>query len=270
MKYIGIRGHRGSGKHTIGILLGHTIEVVINKKYNKEEYKILFNDWVKEILENDDITSRETYHVYFDSFADAPITMINMIFDIPIEYLQSNKFRDDIYINLKTFECIESLEAPAPLTTAYQLFEKRYNEIDCENMNEDPLIFKRNLFISLRNLLYYFGVLVVPKFFGLNIWVKSLERNTKNIENFYRNCSQGGYRLFSDVKLIQEVDFIKKHNGVIIRLLRPTNIKNDSLLSNKLDFDNRYDYTIELPNDDLYSLSDQIWNLANNIILKTK
>lgn len=91
-----------------------------------------------------------------------------------------------------------------------------------------------------------------------NIWIKSLERKIINlVENNNNNKLN---IVFTDVRFQNEIDFIKSHNGIIIKVVRP-NIVSDSNHESETNCDNfKFDY--EIIND---STINELNNKINNI-----
>jgi hypothetical protein len=67
-----------------------------------------------------------------------------------------------------------------------------------------------------------------------------------------------------DLKTPAEATFIKQQNGLIVNVVRPGHTKGQSGLE-RLGRDDRIDFTIEVKGD-LYSIKNQIINIAKNII----
>jgi hypothetical protein len=102
----------------------------------------------------------------------------------------------------------------------------------------------------------------MQRFFGVNVWVKSL----KNSAEFYNSIfdEDSSIKLFTDVKTPGEVTYIKNNSGIIIKVTRPGHKKNSKGLD-KLSQDNRFDYEI-IVNGELYSTKDQILEISKKIL----
>ena len=261
-KYIGIRGHRGAGKNTISYLLGHTIEY-FSKYQSWEGFESYWDEILPKIWTDDFLNSANLYNVYFESFADTLKSMVHNLLNIPMDWMYDDFLKDNVWINMKDFSYIKrdnKLDPePYPITTNKELFSKRYNEIDTEIR---PKTFRDDLYISLRDFINYFGF-TMQSFFGLNTWVKSLDRGQADLEKFYASGNKIVYKIFTDVKYPSEVSYIKNNGGSIIKVVRPDNIKSDSDVSNELDFDSRIDYEVT---NDMSILRETICKIAEEII----
>lgn len=257
-KYIGIRGHRGAGKKTISYLLGNAIETILKKTDWDAKWPHLIED-----VESDNFEKNlNLNHVHFDSFADTLFVMIHTLLNIPMDWMTDDFMKDHVYINMKDFSyinCDKLDKTPSPLYTCKELFHERYNEIDTETR---PRTFRTDTFLTLREFIYYFGF-TMQSFFGLNTWVKSLDRNTGLLEKFYAG-DRTIYKIFIDVKYPSEATYIKNNGGIIIKCMRPDNIKEDTPVSTELDYDSRVDYEISYEN--IRDLKDTIYNIANELI----
>ena len=58
------------------------------------------------------------------------------------------------------------------------------------------------------------------RFFGNDVWLKS-----KRVNEEKWNCFIDGWKLFTDVKTKEEINYIKENNGIIIRTIRPLHRK---------------------------------------------
>ena len=111
-KYIGIRGHRGSGKNTISFLLANTIQFLINNKIDdltliedNKLFNVLWRIWCDKIIENEQgaLDEMNTNNVYLDSFGYNPKFLIELLTDIPHEYFNSDYYKDHVIINIYDF-----------------------------------------------------------------------------------------------------------------------------------------------------------------------
>lgn len=257
-KYIGIRGHRGAGKKTISYLLGNAIESIIeNIDWNER-----WDELMDEIMYEDFIYNHNLKNVQFESFADTLFVMIHSLLNIPMEFMTDDYLKDNVFINMRDFsfvKCDKLDSKPTPIINSIDLFNQRYNEIDTEYR---PKTFRDDIYMSLRDFIHYFGY-TMQSFFGLNTWVKSLDRNKSMLEKFYAEHTTI-YKIFIDVKYPSEATYIKNNEGVIVKCLRPDNIKEDTVVSTELDFDNRVDYELDIRN--INELKDVIYNIAKELI----
>ena len=261
MKYIGIRGHRGSGKKSISYLLGNTIEYIINNKdkgLSDVYYNTSYNTWVDQIMSDEDVIYQSNLsQVYFDSFGDTLKLFVNMLTGIDSDLIYNGYYKDHTVVNMKdfTYQVYEEIPADIKLMTKEEL----YNSI---KKDSKPLAFTKNTYIILREFILYFGQEVMQRFFGLNVWVKSLKANKNSMWN-YDDINQ--YKIFTDIKTPSEVTYILDNQGCIVNLSRPSNHKKAKF--DKLSKDGRVDYTIYIGGD-LYELKNQIFEIAKQIIEK--
>ena len=262
MNYIGIRGHRGAGKSSIAWLLANTIDFIKQGNeglLNKEIFDNLYKHWCNQIMLDPNVFNEEgLQYVYLDSFSDSIKTFIQLLLGCPEEYLKEDSYKDTIVINLRDFSCtpIEQLN-DIELVTSNEL----YDSIDKDT---DPQPLMKNTYITLREFILYFGLDVMQRFFGRNVWVKSLRANTEMLDKFYDG--KGMYKVYMDLKTPAEATYIKQQNGLIVNVVRPGHKKGQSGLE-RLGRDDRIDYTIEV-NGELYNTKNDVINIANDIINK--
>lgn len=250
-KYIGIRGHRGAGKNTFSYLLGVTLNYyMLNEKFD-EGYNTEYKKAVDKILElNEDfLETSELSNIYFESFADtAKITLAELI-GIPSYYMYNDWCKDSVFVDLQNFHFLqvkEKIDIPPMLKEAYtarQLY-------DIILSDKNFFLIEKPIYIQLRELIIYYSKYVMQGFFGSNVWVKTLEKNRWEQEKFY-SANKVIYKIYTDCKFSSEVSYIKNNNGIIIRVNRDENIKDDTEFSNELHNDDRVDYHINW-NLDLY------------------
>lgn len=259
MNYIGIRGHRGAGKSSIAWLLANTIDFIQSGHkgfLDKELFAVFYKNWCQKIMEDPNIVNETSFRfVYLDSFSDSIKTFIQLLLGCPSEYLYEDVYKDTIVVNFRDFSCknINEFEE-LTLISANELYES----ID-KDLNAQPIT--KNLYMTLREFILYFGLEVMQRFFGRNVWVKSLRVNSDMLDSFYGN--EKSYKIFMDLKTPAEATYVKQHNGIIVNVVRPGHTKGQSGLE-RLGRDDRIDYTVEV-NGDLYSTMDQIKNIAINI-----
>lgn len=255
MKYVGIRGHRGAGKTTISYLLGNSINYMI--KHNQEPTDELYRIWCDDIIKDEKIIHEcGLDYVYFDSFSDTLKLWVKLLIGCPIDYMYDDYYKDHMIINLKDF--------------SYKVYEElpnmqlhNHNEL-YEIMPKDkaPTTITKNIYISLREFIMYFGVEVMQRFFGANVWVKSLKCSSE----FYNSIfdEHDSFKIFGDVKTPAEVTYIKGLNGVVINVSRP-GFKKKSNGIDKLSQDSRYDYEIVVDKD-LHNTKEQIIEISKRLI----
>lgn len=260
MNYIGIRGHRGAGKNSVSYLLGNTIDhLICNGEKGFEE---CYNAWVDNIMTSEQVLHEcSLQYVYFDAFSDTLKMFIELLLGCKREYLYNDYYKDHTIVNIKDFSYKVYDEIPNNLKILSK--DELYAKMPKESQ---PTTITKNLYITLRDFILYFGMDVMQRYFGLNVWVKSLKSNESTFESMFND--DDCYKVYTDVKTPSEVTYIKDKNGIIIKVVRPSHKKGDKGFD-KLSNDNRYDYTVKV-NGNLYELKDEILNIAKQIINNDK
>ena len=255
-KYIGIRGHRGSGKNTISYLLGQTINFILTStRLTEDQRKIFYNTmythWCEEFIK-DESTNLSSRYVYLDSFGDTPKMLVNMLTNIPVEYIYSDYYKDHCIINIGTFEMdvVESVENQ--LYTSSELIKL---------IQENSMLDLDKVYMTLREFIIYYAT-VTSMFLGRDVWVKSKRADESRLGELDLD-NNDKYIIFTDIKAPTEVTYIKEKNGWIIKLERPNHKKSDKGID-ALDNDHRVDFTINI--DNLFELKEEIYNIAKKII----
>ena len=250
IKYIGIRGHRGSGKNTVAYLLGNVIQYCIDndKDKNTTVEDVLNNNTFNimyriccEHIKNDESSALDemnTPNVYLDSFGDIPRTLLQLITGIPNEYFYSDYYKDHVVVNLKDFSWkVDDNEVNLKsLCSAQTVIEK----VEREGFE------KSTIYLSLREFIVYFAN-VCMKYLGQNVWVKSMKASQINTYDDYYNIGTQ-YRIFRDLKAPSELTYVKDLEGIIIKVDRPK-FKKSRKGVESLDNDNRFDYELTIKED---------------------
>ena len=240
-RYIGIRGHRGSGKSSISYLLALLIQSI---QTGKGTYPESIDDEYKKLVEEicaGDVTNNVGFKdIHLETFSDTPISLIYMIFGIPVEDCYDDWKKDNMFINLRTYEY--TAVRPEKVWDAKEYFELRNDEM---NNEESPHKITNDIWFTLRELISYYGSYVMKYFFGTNVWIKSMVVNENGMENFFTQGEDITWKIYTDVKFTSEVDFIKQRNGIIVNLIRPDKAKKNNNTSTNLKYDTRIDYELK-------------------------
>lgn len=265
MTYIGIRGHRGSGKSSVAWLLSNVLDIICHGNKNiihTESFNNMYKSWCDKIMEDQNIVNDVSFdYVYLESFSDSIKVFIQLLLGCPVDYMYNDKYKDDIIINLRDFSWKLSSDIKNLDSITLVKADELYDMID---KVADPQPIMKNIYITLREFIMYFGLEVMQRFFGRNVWVKSLRATSADYEAFYTaGINVECYKVYMDMKTPAEVTYIKQHNGFVIDVVRPGHKKGKSGLE-RLGKDDRIDYTIEV-NGDLLSIKDDIVRIALDI-----
>lgn len=250
MKNIGIRGHRGAGKESVAYLLACTLDFLSTD--NKQQFDSLYIEAVRKLVDdkNKAFSEANFRNIYLDAFGDAPRAMVQQLLGCEFKYIWDEYWKDHAVVNLKTFDIEEVNELPAGLKTPDDL----------------PLtisVYQDDIKMSLRNFILYFGINVMQKHFGRDVWVKSTAQNDKLNESYIDN-SPDYFRIYTDIKAPTELTYLIDRQAVIINVERKEFKKEGGL--DLLRDDARWDYNIQIMGNDLMSIKEDIWRIANLII----
>lgn len=247
MNYIGITGHRGSGKTSVGYLLGHILDC-IKGNYSKEDIENLYLTWCETIKKNNNaIYDCSLDNVYFDEFGEMPKSFVAQLLSIDMSVLDNDVMKDKMYVNMKDFK-LYAYDKSFKVLTSNELLE--YTKANTPKKWKD-------IYVSLRDFAAYFSVTIMQNVFGTDVWVKTRIQNDLK----YPEADEG-YKIFSDVKSKEEIKYIKNHNGIIIRTSRPSHRKSNAGISNTED--STVDFIINTEGS-LIDLFESIYDIAINI-----
>lgn len=248
MKYIGITGHRGSGKTSTAYLLGNILDC-LKHGHSKEAIKMYYTDWCGKIKNNQNsIYDCALDYIYFDEFGEMPKSFVAQLLSIDMSVLDNDTMKDTMYVNLNDFK-LYSLEDHFCIVDSNWLL-----------LNKTDNCFGEPVYMSLREFVKCFSIDIMQNIFGSNVWLKVLKVNDSKW-----NEPDSGWRVFSDVKTIDEIEYIKNKQGVLIRTKQPSNKKSKKGITN---IENcNPDYIIDTSGE-LIDLFDSIYEIAIDIFEK--
>lgn len=248
MKYIGVTGHRGSGKTSIAYLLGNLLE---NLRWNltKEQCQTQYNRCCKLIQENNNaIYDCGLDYVYFDEFGETPKYMVATLLGIDMSVLDNDTLKDTMYVNLKDFKLYS--------------YEDNFKIITVKDILDNTSKKWKDAYMSLGEFARCFSVDIMQKMFGTDVWLKTRIVN----DTTWPDTTQG-WKIFSDVKTKDEIKYIKDNEGILIETVRLTKKKKNNGISN-IDETCTVDYII-ITEGDLGNLFDKMYNIATDIYEKS-
>ena len=169
--------------------------------------------------------------VFFEAFSDTPKITLAQIVGIPANWTYNDWKKDSVIIDLYDFSYIQAkdkfdlhcLESEVHPWSAKQL--KEFVDTGRVNIN------KNHVYITLRELITYYSKYVMQGYFGQSIWVKSLENCKWETERFYTGRGNTIYKIFTDCKFPTEISYIKNNEGIIVKVNRYSNTKENTDIS---------------------------------------
>ena len=261
-KLVGIRGHRGAGKESVAFLLASTLEFIdyserleiSNHGDYIKHFNIMYNDTVKDLVDNKDKTFAEAdfKYVYLDAFGDAPKAMVQQLLGCDFKYLQEERWKDHAVVDLRTFTLEEVDELPEGLMDPSTMMSYCPSYLNDERS-------KGECKMSLRDFILYFGINVMQKYFGQDVWVKSTAQNDRRNEEYFED----GIRIYMDIKAPTELSYLINKHAVIINVERRGFKKHGGL--DLLKDDTRWDFDLQIKGNNLMSIKDDILKIAEHI-----
>lgn len=248
MKYIGITGHRGSGKTSTAYLLGNILDC-LKHGHSKEAIRMYYTDWCSKIKNNQNaIYDCALDYIYFDEFGEMPKSFVAQLLSIDMSVLDNDTMKDTMYVNLSDFKLYSREDHFCVVDSNWLLLNKSDN------------CFGESAYMPLREFVKCFSIDIMQNIFGSNVWLKVLKVNDSKW-----NEPDSGWRVFSDVKTIDEIEYIKNKQGVLIRTKQPSNKKSKKGITN---IENcNPDYIIDTSGE-LIDLFDSIYEIAIDIFEK--
>lgn len=247
---IGIIGNRGTGRKTAAWLLAQTIEER-RKGTPWEKYKVLFESWVKLVI-IDPAEATSTDHVVLDSFGEHILDQIKQFCPALIEYdLHDEATLKGYYINPATFDVIDGVSIDFTVDGTDIYTAKDY----ADYVSQDDEIPSGNIYMDLSEFILYFAHYTMKRAFGPNVWLNIATATADAM-------GSTDTRIYWDVKTQAELDYISRHNGIIIEL-RNSDREHDTDKMYRdikyLDPDMIFDTTLGL-----HGCAEMFWNATNN------
>lgn len=248
-KYIGIRGHRGAGKNTVSYLIGVAIDYLLNHSRSFEGFDSVYHSACERVKQSEDFLDEADFNrVYFGAFSETPKVALSILTGIPFEWMNNDWKKDSVFVNMQDFTIHE-----CKTKRDIDIFKESTKVFSAERLatltETGVASFDTELWLSLRDLIIYFGKFTVQFRFGRAAWVNALRVNDEQTERFYADDKRTVYKIFTDVKFPTEISYLKDRKGVIVKVSRPNNEKEASSLSEALNNDNRFDYDIVIEDD---------------------
>lgn len=173
--------------------------------------------------------------------------IISVFTGIEYHLLNNRTFKENYMINLNDFK---TAEVDDRLESIHDLDFK-------SNLNKG-----RNLWISIRELMQYFGTDVMQKAFGKNIWVNTA----------IKELSMQNINIITDVRFKHEFESFSNVGSISIKVINP-NIKSNDNHSSETELDNTStDFTIinnwDGSVNNSADLHEQLDNIVNELKMK--
>lgn len=184
-KLIAISGLKNSGKDSVSSMLQYLLSVPkifrfywiykLNLPFIKMYKKIAFADPLKEMLAN--------------------------LLNVPKAWFNNRNFKENIFIDFNGFELFLRESVPEDKI----LSDNKFNKII-----KSGELFVDKYYLSIRQLLQYWGTEICLKFLTSNIWINATLKRIKNKPT-----------IITDLRFKAEAYKVKRSNGKIIYIHRP-------------------------------------------------
>lgn len=253
--YIGINGLAGSGKDTVAKMLKTILSYNWdNLEKCKNFYKSVYTNPTRSATYNPS-SFKETNNsekVLCIAYADQLKNICSTIFGIPLERFYMNKANAWICIT-DEFQYTETKPDESDILTAQEYYEGvHYTD---ENQ-------KNHYWMSLREILVYVGTYVLQDKINPSIFVNIVNNKIRELTQHNNNLS---YIIVTDLRFSHEIDYVRKNNGITIKVVRDSVQQLDNIAEHLLDNEMGYDYIIE-NNEGYDELFEKIWDIVHSDI----
>ena len=179
-----IAGLKGSGKDESAKML----EYILNcpKLFRTYFWYKIFKKWPGK------------WHI--TAFARPLKQTLSIILNKPLEWFENRYNKENMYVNLDTLRIIDK----QLLDEEDILSENKFSKIIKANES-----FPEDTWLSIRQLMQYYGTQVVRKYIGDKTWINST-----------LNKCEDRYTIISDLRFMVEYKEVKARNGVVLYVFR--------------------------------------------------
>lgn len=229
--FIAIYGPAGSGKDYLSDCLRFFFEsfTFVRNQFNKESEgkfgvqvpKISFIKIFYEFLEKRKPNKQYSKQI---AFADPLKESLSKLFGIPLETFYDQSLKDSVYVNLTTFQTVDTnkfcLDQSDLILSDEELYkfkkdEHKFPEVQkCFELN--------NVYMSIRSLMNYYGTYVIRQVFYDEFFIK----RTINSKAFDDYSNDDKLLIISDIRFPNEFKALKEQGAYIIEVQNPNNKKN--------------------------------------------
>lgn len=253
--FIGLSGYAGSGKDTVAkaltIMLEHDFKTYDEfKKYYDENsgYGVQSNFKYATLNDNNSNNSNNKHknsRVMCVAFADTLKEVCAALFGVPIDCFYYNK--ESGYIRLNDFKYTET--KPTNIISADDFFFN--NDVYVDSTDE--------YYMSLREILVFVGTYLIQQNINRLSFVNSVNNKVRS------ECNRNDklkYVICTDVRFEHELHYIKRKNGVNIRVLRDVSTL-DNVAEHRFDDDDDL-FDLAIDNNGSYDdLFRNVWNMVH-------
>ena len=208
-KLIAVSGVKGSGKDSVASMLQYCLSVP--KMFRQYFFYKYFRKWVKPKYKK-------------LAFADPLKKMLAVLLNIPVEEFNNRNFKEFCTVHIPTLNFNDDTNNKLP--------DSKFNKLV---KTLDPSLAEG--YLSIRQLMQYFGTEVMQTHFGRKVWINSTLRH---------GSSKG--TIIADLRFKAEAEAVQSLGGFIVYVSRPgytfgqhaSEKEMSELLS-----DNKYDFIIE-------------------------
>lgn len=241
---IGIAGTKNSGKDTIASMINYIFAVGITKAK--------YQDWIikRTIYDNN-------YKDRIIHFADPLKDVLSIIYNIPREYFNDRKYKDELWYCFETNTFVNNITVS---TEKYNIIT--INDLHDNNSLDDELYTYSyiNNVIKLRTLMQYFGTNICRNKLDNDIWIKCAISKIIDKAEVRRLC------IVPDVRFANEANALKINvdslYGGVIKVNRNSN-DNSKHSSEIIDF--AVDFEID-NNGTLMQLFYKVLEICQNLV----
>jgi len=247
--YIGLNGLAGSGKDTVAKILN----IILMKDWSDyNSCKSFYDNYYA------NYNKPNASATYYEKFKGSNAQVICLAFADQLKFICSDIFG----IDLRCFHFNKST-AWICINKGFEYTEVRPdNVISCEEYYYNLEQYKASetkYWMSLRDILVYIGTYVLQQDLNRQVFVNTVSNKIKSSILSNPNIK---YAIITDVRFLHELEYIRNHNGITIKIIRNSIQQLDNIAEHDLDEEDSYDFIIENNGsyDDLFK---QVWDLVH-------
>lgn len=256
-KIIGIYGHKGAGKMSVGWLLAHCLENrMIGREVSREYYQNLCD-----AIKADPRAARlcELRRVYLTEFQEGLLVYISMFLGVSANDLMDPSWTRNRWVSLSRGNVTDSLPQNALVHDARSLAKVRSGEIMMLSTGLKSKPFGENEYMRVDEYIMYFAYYMVQGMLGPDVWLNDLRSSDRSMGERMEPT------IFMDVKTLSELEYIKERGGILVKVTREGHYTVDTLCNEQASWTD-YQFQVSLEEDNLGASYEQVLNIADTLI----
>ncbi len=256
-KIIGIFGHKGAGKMSIGWLLANVLE----RRLEGRELSVAEFQELCTKIRTDQMAAHmsEFRNVYLTEFQESLIVYASMFLGESADNLMDPSWTHSHWVLLERCKVTDSLPREATVYTHEDLAVKRCQAMSQMLSGFRPQPWGENDYSTVADWIMYLAYWTMQGMMGPSFWLN----DQKNYDDMYGSRQEP--TIYMDVKTREELEYIRSRGGILIKATCPERETQDRLTRSQGLWDH-YQFVVVTDSNGLEGTYSQINDIASQLI----